>query len=679
MWGLHDHFLILRTALHRLLTVGLEKEGLKRRWKYQTQLRNEAAGGLTFSEEEWEFEWEEILRIATNRPRQIPTTDSLRRYSTLRVSYESLEEIHISVLAHTLRRPIIVLADRTIKNLSGEDLAPIYFGGIYLPLEVNPTACYKSPVVLAYDSSHFSPLVARQDGYEQGKQQQQRSKFARLNSRIETVIPLVSPDGSFLPVQFIYDPSRKNVQEKWSRMEYKVGEFPDEIIRLLENYLNLRWIQLKVTSSLDTDDSSHKFPIEIPQIRFPAACIAKEMQPIYQKELVEKYLKHIKVKFQEEAEVKAQREAQREEEERKRQQNKVVACEGEGCDMFGRSATNNLCSKCYQKSLLNPQPSSSSPPPPLTEMAWCQDDSDEVDVANLHRAFGSQKTSEKLVFESGGVSSGGGGEEEVSHITSQGVQGHHESPKNVPPTPVDSIPAMDTKHVLVDQTNRPPAPSLRCQTSLTEETRSRDDVPALQQASKKPLISPEKSKISPSTNTSSLHEFRSSKSRSPTPPAQPALPLQPKKTKASSPVKSMGGVLPPPVPPDTQTHPSTSPKKTQEPKQPASRNWTTSSFVPSILKRASKSPNRAGGYSRDNILPLHLDPTTTQGNSSEDEEAGTRAGVVAAGVGTGGGVVTVTSIKKKCITVSCEFFGSSNSRGYCSGCFKKLCDNTSSV
>ena len=37
-----------------------------------------------------------------------------------------------------LRRPIIVIADTVLKDAFGEALAPIPFGGIYLPLEVAP-------------------------------------------------------------------------------------------------------------------------------------------------------------------------------------------------------------------------------------------------------------------------------------------------------------------------------------------------------------------------------------------------------------------------------------------------------------------------------------------------------------------------------------------------------------
>lgn len=44
--------------------------------------------------------------------------------------------------------------------MNGEALAPIPFGGIYLPLECSPSECHRSPLLLAYDGGHFSALVA---------------------------------------------------------------------------------------------------------------------------------------------------------------------------------------------------------------------------------------------------------------------------------------------------------------------------------------------------------------------------------------------------------------------------------------------------------------------------------------------------------------------------------------
>jgi len=73
--------------------------------------------------------------------------------------FESLEEVHVFVLAHVLRRPIIVIAKSVLTNVDGEALAPIPFGGIYLPLQCAPSDCHRSPLLLTYDAAHFSALV----------------------------------------------------------------------------------------------------------------------------------------------------------------------------------------------------------------------------------------------------------------------------------------------------------------------------------------------------------------------------------------------------------------------------------------------------------------------------------------------------------------------------------------
>ena len=76
--------------------------------------------------------------------------------------YESLEEFHVFILAHVLRRPIVVIAESMLKDSSGAALAPIPFAGVYLPMECNPSKCHRSPLLLAYHASHFSPLVCMQ-------------------------------------------------------------------------------------------------------------------------------------------------------------------------------------------------------------------------------------------------------------------------------------------------------------------------------------------------------------------------------------------------------------------------------------------------------------------------------------------------------------------------------------
>lgn len=52
----------------------------------------------------------------------------------MRQCYESLEEIHVYVLANNIRRPIIIYSETILRSYQGEALSPIEFGGIYLPL-----------------------------------------------------------------------------------------------------------------------------------------------------------------------------------------------------------------------------------------------------------------------------------------------------------------------------------------------------------------------------------------------------------------------------------------------------------------------------------------------------------------------------------------------------------------
>ncbi|XP_022236295.1 OTU domain-containing protein 7A-like, partial [Limulus polyphemus] len=143
MWGFHDRLLTLRKALHSLLTHSSFTQAFYRRWRWQTALQNkqQCFYSVIFM----------LLFIYS-------TLDSLpEEVSNI---YESLEEIHVLALAHILRRTVIIIADTTLKDVTGEPLAPIPFGGIYLPLECPPAECHRSPLCLTYDAAHFSALVA---------------------------------------------------------------------------------------------------------------------------------------------------------------------------------------------------------------------------------------------------------------------------------------------------------------------------------------------------------------------------------------------------------------------------------------------------------------------------------------------------------------------------------------
>lgn len=85
--------------------------------------------GLALTETEWSEEWSSVLRLASPDPRQTNINNNVssapkRRSRLSTVSeddldgnplYESLEEVHVLVLAHVLKRPIIVVSDTVLK------------------------------------------------------------------------------------------------------------------------------------------------------------------------------------------------------------------------------------------------------------------------------------------------------------------------------------------------------------------------------------------------------------------------------------------------------------------------------------------------------------------------------------------------------------------------------------
>lgn len=211
MWGFHDRKLTLRTALHNLLSHGEYRDALWRRWRFQQTKLNKQAG-FVYSDYEWAKEWDEIVVMASPEPRQSSSSSSespapaaSRRRSFVvdprsmdtasisskrNVTYESLEEIHILALAHVLRRPIIVVADTMLRDMNGEAVSPINFNGIYLPFEIPAEDCHRSPLLLTYDTAHFSALVPMDSA----------SDFP------PSLIPLVDCENKLLPVQFCVDP-----------------------------------------------------------------------------------------------------------------------------------------------------------------------------------------------------------------------------------------------------------------------------------------------------------------------------------------------------------------------------------------------------------------------------------------------------------------------------------------
>ncbi|NXQ28477.1 ZRAN1 thioesterase, partial [Alaudala cheleensis] len=180
-WGIYDKESVLRKALHDSLHDC--SHWFYTRWKEWESWYSQSFG-LHFSlrEEQWQEDWAFILSLASQPG-------------------ASLEQTHIFVLAHILRRPIIVYGVKYYKSFRGETLGYTRFQGVYLPLLWEQSFCWKSPIALGYTRGHFSALVAMEnDGYGN------RGAGANLNTDDDvtvTFLPLVDSERKLLHIHFL--------------------------------------------------------------------------------------------------------------------------------------------------------------------------------------------------------------------------------------------------------------------------------------------------------------------------------------------------------------------------------------------------------------------------------------------------------------------------------------------
>lgn len=263
MWGLHDRYLILRKALNSTLKQIKEDNSspLWRRWKWEQMCQNRKYG-LIYNNDEWAKEWQSLLKLSSYQPRmanqqttstssnkhsegkyQNSTLDNQSHQSSSSISssslkstymqgnnqdsgtcyFESLEEFHVFLLADILQRPIIIVSDTMLHDLNGDPLSPIPFGGIYLPFECELSKCHRYPLVLAYDSAHFSALVLMDEDKDLYENEQENyyddeperiltnKEINQLNKKLQlrppySIIPIQYSNKELLPIHFAYDP-----------------------------------------------------------------------------------------------------------------------------------------------------------------------------------------------------------------------------------------------------------------------------------------------------------------------------------------------------------------------------------------------------------------------------------------------------------------------------------------
>ena len=163
---------------------------------------------------------------------------------------DSLESIHVYVLSNLLCRPIIVVSEDMLKDVEGRDIAPIPFGGVYLPLERRMEICWKYPLVLAYDFSHFSTLVPA------------KGDTMLNNEKLSTSIPIVDKLLNLLPLRFAIDPGVTwDLVQDDSLKEQKLELTFYEKLVLFRKYLDVVKVPFKNTNVLTIEarqERSHK-------------------------------------------------------------------------------------------------------------------------------------------------------------------------------------------------------------------------------------------------------------------------------------------------------------------------------------------------------------------------------------------------------------------------------------
>ncbi|KAK2721050.1 hypothetical protein QYM36_003362, partial [Artemia franciscana] len=385
MFGFHDRLLTLRKAVYSFLTSHPSRAALRRRWQWQLAVQN-AEAGLIYSKEEWDREWEGILKLATPQPRisgRLETVsegpDNENDYYNR--TYESLEEMHVLALAHVLRRPIIIVADTVLRNAHGEPLAPIPFGGVYMPLEIPASQCHRSPLILAFESAHFSALVTM-DGDPECDQ-----------NSASGVIPLTDPEGALLPVQFELDPGEELTSNGLTLENIKSFALsPSERLDFLAEYLEVTHVPIGTN---DTDPESKRNRKQATTITKQFGSIGKSMgkrlkknfmesfntkkrkedsrsstpqnndfiiaavlhtekRQEYQQEMINNYLVSARNKYDRIKEHKQVQEMEKSKDSTYHLAEQAALegptmCINPGCNMYGTAVTSYMCTSCYAR------------------------------------------------------------------------------------------------------------------------------------------------------------------------------------------------------------------------------------------------------------------------------------------------------------------------------------------
>nr|XP_027235977.1 ubiquitin thioesterase zranb1-B-like [Penaeus vannamei] len=203
--GFLDYFVLLEHDHYSLIEQRkLRKELLSPRFRFNPRC-TDAPFGLDSSYSRFYPRWKEYERWqARLLDYYVPEGQVLEEWAELICLASqpgaALEQLHIFVLAHILRRPVIVYGVKCVKSFRGEDLGFARFEGVYLPLLWEPSFCWKSPIALGYTRGHFCALVPMEPDSPENM-----GAGAILDAGESQVVflPLMTQDAKLLPVHFL--------------------------------------------------------------------------------------------------------------------------------------------------------------------------------------------------------------------------------------------------------------------------------------------------------------------------------------------------------------------------------------------------------------------------------------------------------------------------------------------
>jgi len=236
MWGLHDTTQVgtsglssLRAAMSRIFQEPKFAEPLRKRWTEQiardsawqpaSQEDKREPRRVEVSEEQLNREWADMVDIA-GRPNAF------------------LDSVHVLALAHALRRPIVVLASTTHTDPFGEPLTPVFFRGIYLPMERAPEQCCRQPLLLCFQDAHFMPVVPS----------------ATQQSLGVVRVPLADGHGEELPLRFALE---SELERRWELVEKYMDVERSVTLPLAKVECNIAMLRRNTSHSLVKEMADH--------------------------------------------------------------------------------------------------------------------------------------------------------------------------------------------------------------------------------------------------------------------------------------------------------------------------------------------------------------------------------------------------------------------------------------